>query len=292
MQARVLYLRIAARCKDVLLHQRSESDRDWTRVHGFLLGMRATIEGAAEASTRFPNADHPTAGEGEKLADSPLSRETPTLARFIDDVVKSCEEKEPSRTFLSENNGGTELPVEICMPFEADRGPSGSPPPANPLVCVWDETPKTNEEPRTVPTPQAPPLPPSVPLPPAQSPTETIFSCISHRQSVVREAAVELLYALARSLGLQTALALYKRTMGDVQHEKDKAENAAMRGRGGGSCGANARRGGLEEAGSRAENRRSCDRVGGLLGLLKRIVGVVPPETVGESWGRMFPLLR
>lgn len=288
----MLYLRIAARCKDVLLRQRSESDRDWTRVHGFLLGMRATIEGAAEASTRFPNPDHPTGGEGEKLVASPLSRGTPTLARFTDDVVKSCEEKESSRTFLSENNGRTELPVEISIPCETDKSRRGSPLSANPLACVSDETMKINKEPRTAPTPQARPLPQPAPLPPAQSSTETIFSCLSHRQPVVREAAVELLYALARSLGLHTALALYKRTMRDVQHEKDKAETVAMRGGGGGSCGANARRGGLKEAGSRAENRRNRDRVGALLGVLERIVDVVPPQTVGESWGQMFPLLR
>lgn len=289
MQARVFYLRVATRCKDYLLHQRSENGRDWTKVHGFLLGMRAIIDGAAGASIIFPDDDNPTTGEAGRLVHSSLSRGTPTLAKFTDDVMKACEGKESSRTISSETNNGTELPVER-MPREADRGPTGSPPSANSLVCISDEPPKTDEEPETAPTPQARPLPPTPPSPPAPSPTETAFTCLSHRQEGVREAAVELLYALARSLGVQAALIIYERTMGELRHEQERAENVAIGGRGG-ACGADARRG-RNEGGSSSENRRSCDRVSGLLGLLERIVSVIPPETVGESWGRLFPLLR
>ena len=291
MQARVLYLRFATRCEDALGRQRFEHDRDWTRVHGFLLGMRATIEGAAESSTCVPKNGNPTTGEGERLVDSPLTTGTPTLVKFTDDVKRACEAKEASRALLSENNGGIELPVE-SMPCETYLGPSGRPLSANPLVCTSNETPKSNEQPCITLTPQARQLPPAALLPPAPPSTETVFSCLSHRQAAVREAAVQLLYALARFLGLQTALALYDRTIEDLLREKKRAETVAMRGRGGEGFDANARRSGLEKVGSRAEDRRSYDRCGGLLGLLERIVDVVPPETVGKSWGRMLPFLR
>lgn len=289
MQARVLYLRFATKCKDAFGHQRSEHDREWTRVHGFMLGMRATIEGAAESSMRVPSNYYPTTGEEERSVDSPVNGGMPTLSKFTDDVVKACEAKEASRALLSENKGGIELPVE-SMPCGADWGPSGSPLSANPLVCVVDETTITNDQPCTALTPLAQQLLPPAPLPPAPSSTETVFSCLFHRQAAVREAAAELLYALARFLGLQTALALYERTMGDLEHEKERAEHVATRGHGGG-CGANARSDELE-VGSRAEYTQSYDRGGGLLSLLERIVDVVPLETIGESWGRMFPLLR
>lgn len=316
----MLYLRIASRCNGILLHPRCENDREWTRIHGFLLGMRATIEGAAETSIpsqsmtsiNRPNDDNITTSEvvelwqhqntgidvqfdGGRLVESSSRREAPALADFVVDVVQACEEKGRSRIRFSASEDGTELSMEN-MPCEVDRGPSGRHLSGNPLVCISDEAQKTSEKTRTAPKPQATPQAKPLPPPPqspsltAPSSTELAFSCLSLRQGAVREAAVGLLCALASSLGLQAALVLYERTIVDFQHEKEGAGNLATRGRGR-TCGGNAKSG-LKGAGSRAEGRRSCDRVSGLLGLLERIVGVVPPETVGESWGRLFPLLR
>lgn len=310
VQARVLYLRIATSCNRALLLPRSENDRDWTRVHGLLLGMRATIEGAAEEASISPHRtasanpsndndeDHDTS-EGERLVDSPLRRETLTLAVFAKDVLQACEEKGRGGKVLSENNDGAEVPEKSkpCetvenMPCEADKRRNRSQSPADPLVFSSNEPETISGGAMIGPTPQARPLPPLPPRSiPAPSSTELAFSCLSHRQAAVREAAVDLLNTLAYFLGPHPALALYERTLGDLQREKENAESLAMRGRGG-ACGATAGCG-LKAVGvgSRAETRRRCDRVSGLLDLLERIVVVLPPETVGKTWEQMFPLL-
>lgn len=52
---------------------------------------------------------------------------------------------------------------------------------------------------------------------------------------------------------------------------------------------------GVPQAPSRAEARRRCDRTGGLLGLLERVVGkgdVLPTGTIGSSWVCLFSILR
>lgn len=307
----MLFLRIATSCKHVLLLPRTENDRDWTRVHGFLLGMRATLEGAAAASISSQctssahclneNNDNHEAGEAERLVNSPLRRETLTLAVFADDVMQACDEKWRNRHVLSKNNDGTELLVENkpCetverMPCEVDRGGNGkSQFTANAFVSISDE-PETTIGGATVgPTLQVRPLPPPPLRPiPTLSSTELAFSCLSHRQVTVREAAVGLIYTLATSLGRHTALGLYKRAIQDLQREKEKEDNAAVRDHDG-SCGATVGPGlNSVGVGSRAETRRSCDRVRGLLCLLERIVVVLPAETVGETWERLFPLLR
>lgn len=122
------------------------------------------------------------------------------------------------------------------------------------------------------------------------APLDVALSFLAHRQSTVQEAAVELLHALALTLGPQAALALYGRILCMLERKHDN--KAVFRGGSNSSEPCAAGRDEVETGRARAEERRMRDQAHGALSLLERLLDTLPPETVGESWERVFLVLR
>lgn len=319
----MFYAKAAARCHGYLLLPRSESNqpREWKRMHGLLLGMRAALEGAA-ASTRAPLPAWAEAASG--IASSSTRGEKNTSEQS--GIATAREGGSGSST-----GTGTETPKEAALAlFAADVRvaceavaclPSPPPPPpptvssSAPQCFPPQQTPlqarvASQEHDLATTTPHPPP-------PVAATGVDVAFRCLSHRQAAVREAAIGLLHAQARVLGPGAASALYRKTLRTLrtlrtlkrdQEEKDPpneevstatptapAPEADSSDRGSvAGVGPERRRAGASRAPSRAEAGRARDRIGGLLGLLERIVdqGVLPRGTVGGSWECLFSVLR
>lgn len=331
MQARVLYLKATAGCKSTFLLAEPEIPRNWKRTHGFLLGMRAAVEGAAEASlleTDF--ALSVAAGEGSttdgkkgKGEKTMLRRKALPLTEFANDVITACRTNvgtlrtsteefvddapvAPHAAFSTENAARetlNEWGASECPPFATTTRVSeitlelhgkvstSAPLPAT-TVPPLPTTP-SHQKLQLLPSPPHPrPRCPPTPIPPPEAarPLDVAFDCLAHRQVAVREAAVEVLCALALAVGPQTAFMLYERTIRGIE-KKRKEELGAMAECSGGLCGGGAGNGAMS-GGYRARYRLRCDLVGGLLRLLEQIGRIVWPETVGKSWGRVFSVLR
>ena len=373
MQAWTLYTKAATQCNDLLLLPESESNqpRAWKRVHGLLLGMRAAVEGAAASARAEASAvtaaagvpSHTTSFRGRTEKGAPgapretavtgggapgrntVGREAGTavqaaldLARFVADAGTAGE-----ATQLASPSWPSATP----RPFAPELAPSraravGPGHQATTEVPVGGST-----------TASGAPQPHPPPPPAATTGADVAFRFLSHRQAAVREAAIGLLHAQARSLGHRAALALFQRVVRALEHEQKKgpsndevgvtgfllrapatclspednpahqelvgdsaaaaaaaaaastaAENATTEvssESGRDECGVEETvlgrlgAGASREPSSRAETRRRYDRIGGLLGLLERIVGqrgVLPSRTVGSSWERLFSALR
>ena len=270
MQAWALYTKAAAQCHGSLRLAESESSqpRQWKRLHGLLLGMRAAVEGAAAAaSARVPRAA--TAGStASRITSSPAdhrgggatvtSRTTaPTrakggrgpstsgeqagtaraasLARFAADVKVACE----AATAL--------LPpppqVPSRPPTPQYRCPLNQAPSQQARAVTPEHGPTTAATaPHTSPHPPVPP-PPVPAAAAAVTGVDAAFRCLSHRQAAVREAAIGLLHSQARALGPRAALALYRRTLVILQHELEESARGPSAERVGLTTGGVSRRG-------------------------------------------------
>lgn len=371
-QAWALYTNAAVQCHDSLLLPESESNkpRTWKRMHGLLLGMRAAVEGAA-ASARVPSAAEAkgvsrissssalgreqalpaepgqmaTREEGALLSSS-TTREAETaaqaaaaaaaLAQFAADVTAACEVAPPP--LLSPTPQYCD-PKQVPAQQQARVATSEDEAVAAAAVAAAPLNGRTTAT-MTCHLHSSPPPSPAG----AATGVDIAFRCLSHRQAAVREAAIGLLHAQARTLGPRAALALYRRTIRTLEHEQEKTRlselvraagarrapaarvsaphtrpapdvnspsgrsieggaTAALPPSGGRCQRCIEKRVGLknfrgevsqEAPSSRAEMRRRNDRVGGLLGLLERIVGRdgLPSGTVGSSWEGLFSILR
>lgn len=337
-QARVFYLKAAARCNDSLLIPEPDNDQpcQWKRMHGLLLGMRAAVEGAG-ASTATASLVLPTAGEipatGITCRTTLLSsapEKTPPIERSRD----VSEESVAPRSSLKRDAALTEFVADVVV-AGADPPSSQPTPPPLPLVTELPlaTAPAQASAPSTSVTPRGISTTAGHHSPPAVNGVEVAFGCLSHRQAAVREAAVGLLHAQAHTLGPRAALALYRRTVQSLELERKKetseeeeekgtkagsrrttspcplpgaiesseaAAGAAMTSAGCGMRGVakiGVRRAdaGVPSEPSPAGARRKRDRIGALLDLLQRVVGqrgVLPHGTVGDSWERLFSVLR
>lgn len=250
VQAWALYTNAAAQCHGSLRLAESESSqpRQWKRLHGLLLGMRAAVEGAAAAaSARVPRAA--TAGStASRITSSPADRgggatatsrtTATTRAKGGRGLSTSGEQAETARAAsLARFAADVKVACEAATALLPPPPQVPSRPPTPQYCCPLNQAPSQQaravtpeHRPTTAATaphrnPHPPVPPPPVPAAAAAAVTgvDAAFRCLSHRQAAVREAAIGLLHSQARALGPRAALALYRRTLIILQHELEES---------------------------------------------------------------------
>lgn len=286
--------------------------------------MRASIEGATKTSApssglsgnSIPHAEgdsHTAAGgkldtRGSQDRLQEQQQRPPSFtgpAEFAGDLMLGCRAE-------SDGTGWTRLD-ELGTDHEGSKpeyvasvawcGAQIGPPPSVPDSSVPEELGKglyTTPIDLSLPLPprqslpvQPPVLPISMltsPIAAPSSPLDVVFACLSHRQAAVREAAVALLHTLAFTLGPGAALSLYERTLASLDKGRDEDGIAEVETSGGVVEDRLQRK--VLDWGSRGGARLRRDRAGGLLAVLERLVPIVPSVRFGESWERVFSVLR
>lgn len=231
--------------------------------------MRAALEGASAC------ADSSSYARNHTELDVSGGKSTP-LIDFADGLLaesasgRDCIKEAPTPSAVEKQRAASSLLQKTPppLPFPVAPGVSVHTPPPVPLSppCM-PTTAKTTKATKTI------------------SPLGVALACLAHRQLTVREAAVGLLYVLALTLGPQAALALYNRIVSMLESNNDNEARSNIE-----ACVAG--RDEVATGKTRAEERRMCDQASGALGVLERLLDTVPPETVGQSWERVFLVLR
>eukprot|EP00752_Nemacystus_decipiens_P017850 g16006.t1 len=311
-EAWVLYITAAARCRELLVLPDSWSNqpRQWKRMHGMLLGMRAAVEGAAAAvSTRVPPASTSSV-TSRVTASSPLGEWRPAAPRDNSPVGDGG----TPGSFPGEAAEETTQAGALAQ-FAADVRVASTPPAAATGVgvafrCLCHRQAVVREAAIGLVHSLAYTLGP----PAALALYLGIIRALQHEQENGRANVQKDSTTGARRYvaapdnprpPLTTPVPIDNTSDQPIVDQGEaRAELPSDSGRRGERR--VGERVGLERIGaagtfraascsSRAETKRKCDRISGLLGLLERIVGshgLLPSGTVGSSWERLFPILR